>query len=74
MPRNLGFERQLDPDSAHSTGVVGSVVSLTIFAVVGLFYMRHLRQQKAQQQVQEPPPWMRLYVSLSGDAEFENQS
>jgi hypothetical protein len=35
------------PDPTYSTGVVGSVVPLTILAVVAFFYAQHLRQ-KAQ--------------------------
>jgi len=38
------------PDPGYPTGVVGSVVPLTILAVAVLLYMRHRKQQQAQQQ------------------------
>ena len=39
IPNETGF------DPAHSTGVVGSVVALTILAVAAFFYTRRRRQK-----------------------------
>jgi len=41
---------KLDLTLHFQTGVVGTIVPLSILAVVALFYMRHRRQQKAQPQ------------------------
>jgi len=49
-------------DPGYPTGVVGSVVPLTILAVAVFFYVRHRKQQQAQQQQILNPDGLDPYI------------
>ena len=56
-------------DTACSTGVVGSIVPLTILAALAFFCMRRRRQRRIQQQVLGPSgmdPYGQRQTSMYG--------